>query len=376
MTLRELLVWMVGEEASDLHLAAGSQPIIRRHGALAPQPAAEPLSTDDLFDALDVVANEAERARLEADRELDKGLDVEGIGRFRVNVAYERGSLYFSFRRVNARIASIEELSLPRVCDRLTLLPRGLVLVTGPTGSGKSTTLAAMIDRINERDARHVVTIEDPIEYVHANKRSIINQREVGSDTRSFTEALRHVLRQDPDVILIGEMRDLDTIAAAITAAETGHLVLATLHTPDAPQTIDRIIDSFPSDQQQQIRLQLSMVLEAVISQVLVAAESGGRIAACEVMLGTPAIRNLVRDPRGQDAPDPDRHGHRRRAGDAHARPGARRACHADDDHPRRRACPRARPGRVGAVALRPLAQCCLRAAARTESAPSREFRV
>ncbi|MEX2226444.1 MAG: type IV pilus twitching motility protein PilT [Dehalococcoidia bacterium] len=297
MTLHDLLIWMVSENASDLHLASGTPPVMRRNGALQAHPTAAPLTPDALATALEAITSESERVRLDAQRELDKGLDVDGIGRFRVNVAYERGSLYFSFRLVNSRIASIEELSLPRVCDRLTQLPRGLVLVTGPTGSGKSTTLAAMIDRINERDARHIVTVEDPIEYLHGNKRSIINQREVGSDTRSFGEALRHVLRQDPDVILIGEMRDLDTMASAITAAETGHLVFATLHTPDAPQTIDRIIDSFPSDQQQQIRLQLSMVLEAVISQVLVPAASGdGRIAVCEVMLGTPAIRNLVRE--------------------------------------------------------------------------------
>jgi len=304
MTLHDLLIWMVESAASDLHLAATTPPVIRRHGALEPHPSAEPLTPEALQSALAAVTSAGERARLEAERELDKGLEIDGIGRFRMNVAYERGALYFSLRRVNSRIASIEELSLPRVCDRLTQLPRGLVLVTGPTGSGKSTTLAAMIDRINERDARHIVTIEDPIEYLHRNKRSIINQREVGSDTLSFGDALRRVLRQDPDVILIGEMRDLDTISSAITAAETGHLVFATLHTPDAPQTIDRIIDSFPSDQQQQIRLQLSMVLEAVISQVLVPVAAGdGRIAACEVMLGTPAIRNLVREAKTHQIP-------------------------------------------------------------------------
>ena len=212
--------------------------------------------------------------------------------------------IFFSFRRVNDRVLSIEDLGLPPVCDRLTKLPRGLVLVTGPTGSGKSTTLASMVDRINERDARHVVTIEDPIEFVHQNRRSIIEQREVGIDTTSFAEALRRVLRQDPDVILVGEMRDLETMSSAITAAETGHLVFATLHTPDAAQTIDRIVDAFPSHQQQQVRLQLSMAIEGIVSQVLIpTADAEGRVAVCEVMLGTPAIRNLIRESKTHQIP-------------------------------------------------------------------------
>jgi twitching motility protein PilT len=295
--LADLLRWMVDSGASDLHLSVNSPPVYRRNGALVPLAGVQALRGDDLREALAVVAGEDERSRFERERELDNAIDMPGIGRFRVNAAFERGQPYLSFRLVNETVSSLEELGLPPVCNRLTQLPRGLVLITGPTGSGKSTTLAAMIQRINERDARHIVTIEDPIEYVHRNRNSIIEQREVGVDTKSFAEALRRALRQDPDVILVGEMRDLETMAAAITAAETGHLVFATLHTPDAPQTIDRIVDSFPAHQQQQMRLQLSMVIEGIVAQVLMPTPGGeGRVAACEVMLGTPAIRNLIRE--------------------------------------------------------------------------------
>ena len=244
--LPDLLHWMVESAASDLHMSFGTPPVYRRNGALIAAPGLRALTLADLSEALGAVTGEEERARFEEERELDCALDVAGVGRFRVNVAFERGHPYFSFRLVNDSVLSIEELKLPPICNRLTQLPRGLVLVTGPTGSGKSTTLAAMIQRINERDARHIVTIEDPIEFVHRNRRSIIEQREVGADTRSFSEALRRALRQDPDVILVGEMRDLETMASAITAAETGHLVFASLHTPDAPQSIDRIVDAFP----------------------------------------------------------------------------------------------------------------------------------
>jgi twitching motility protein PilT len=291
---------MVERGASDLHLSMGTPPIIRRQGALEELPGLAPLTGEDLRAALDGITGESEAARVEVDRGLDKAFALPGVGRFRVNVSFDRGDLCLAFRYVNDAILSIEELGLPSVCGRLTQLPRGLILVTGPTGSGKSTTLAALIDRINERSRRHIVTIEDPIEFLHHNKRSIINQREVGVDTLSFADALRHVLRQDPDVILIGEMRDLETAAAAVTAAETGHLVFATMHTPDAPQTIDRIVDAFPAHQQQQIRLQLSMVLEAIIAQTLLPRASGeGRVVACEVMLGTPAVRNLIREAKG-----------------------------------------------------------------------------
>ncbi len=302
--LSDLLQWMVESNASDLHLSHATPPVFRRHGALAPAPGLPSMTSHDLWGALETMTNEVDRERFEQERELDKALDLPGVGRFRVNVGFERGHLYFSFRLVNDSVMSIEALGLPSVCNRLTQAPRGLVIVTGPTGSGKSTTLASMVDRINERDARHIVTVEDPIEFIHHNKRSIIEQREVGVDTRSFAGALRHALRQDPDVILVGEMRDLETISSAITAAETGHLVFATLHTPDAPQTIDRIVDAFPSHQQQQVRLQLSMAVEGIVSQILIPNDEGeGRVVACEVMLGTPAIRNLIRESKTHQVP-------------------------------------------------------------------------
>jgi twitching motility protein PilT len=290
-----LLQRMAATGASDLHIASNAAPVYRIDGMLEPASGADALTPERVGDIIEALTTEGERHRLETERELDKALALAGGGRFRMNVGYDRGAPYATFRRINTHIPSLEELALPPVCERMTQLPRGLVLVTGPTGSGKSTTLAAMIDRINERDRRHIITIEDPIEYLHGNKRSMINQREVGADTRSFASALRHCLRQDPDVIMIGEMRDLETMASAITAAETGHLVFATLHTPDAPQTVDRIVDAFPAHQQQQIRLQLSMVIEAIISQVLLPAD-GGRIAACEVLIGTPAVRTLIRE--------------------------------------------------------------------------------
>ena len=303
--LADLLRQMVDSEASDLHLSYNSPPILRLHGTLVAVDGAPRLDAGALQAVLAAIAGEAERERFVNERELDNAFELTGIGRFRVNAAFERGYPYFSFRLVNDAVMSIEDRGLPPVCDRLTRLPRGLVLVTGPTGSGKSTTLAAMIERINERDARHVITIEDPIEFVHHNRKSIIEQREVGVDTRSFSEALRRALRQDPDVILVGEMRDLDTMAAAITAAETGHLVFATLHTPDAPQTIDRIVDAFPAHQQQQIRLQVSMVVEGIIAQILVpTVAEDGRVAACEVMLGTPAVRNLIREQKTHQIPN------------------------------------------------------------------------
>jgi twitching motility protein PilT len=303
-TLHELLLWMVESGASDLHISAGSPPVFRRHGALERAEGVAPLTGESLRSMLGEVTEPYERERFEESRELDKALDVAGAGRFRVNAAFERGEPYLAFRRINDHATSIEQLGLPPVVETFTALPRGLVLVTGPTGSGKSTTLAAMIDRINERDRRHIVTVEDPIEFLHQNKRSVIKQREVGSDTQSFAVALRHALRQDPDVILIGEMRDLETMSSALTAAETGHLVFATLHTPDAPQSIDRIVDAFPSYQQQQVRLQLSMVIEGVVSQVLVpTARQDGRVAACEVMVGTAAVRNLIRESKTHQIP-------------------------------------------------------------------------
>ena len=291
-----LLQLMVDADASDLHLVAGSPPVLRLNGELDSQdlPA---MSAAAVESVLDEITNQEQRERFNDEKEMDFSCTAEGIGRFRVNAALQRGSITLAFRLVRERIPSLRDLGLPDICSDLALKPRGLVLVTGPTGCGKSTTLAAMIDHLNSRERRHVVSIEDPIEYIHANKLCIISQRELGPDTLSFEAALIHTLRQDPDVILVGEMRDLATISAALTAAETGHLVLTTLHTPSAPQTIDRIIDVFPPYQQQQVRVQLSLVLEAVLCQTLLPRVDGaGRVAAIEIMVATSAIRNLIRE--------------------------------------------------------------------------------
>jgi twitching motility protein PilT len=229
--------------------------------------------------------------------ELDTSHTVPGAGRFRVNVLKQRGSLGAVFRHIPFEILSAEQLGIPPVVAGFADLPRGLVLVTGPTGSGKSTTLAAVLDLVNQRRASHIVTVEDPIEFLHPHKRSLVDQREVGADTKSFADALKHVLRQDPDVILVGELRDLETISSAITAAETGHLVLGTLHTQDAPQAIDRMIDVFPTNQQQQVRMQLAASIQGIVTQQLLKRSDGrGRVAAVEVLVGTPAVRNLIRE--------------------------------------------------------------------------------
>jgi twitching motility protein PilT len=283
--------------ASDLHLKAGRPPMLRINGQLVELADWPALDSSQLDQVRDVLLTEEQCAELERGRELDIAYELRPGARFRVNAAWQRGSLYFTLRHIRTQIQSLAELGLPGVCSRLALLARGLVLVTGPTGCGKSTTLAAMIEHVNSATRRRIVTIEDPIEYLFEDKHCVITQREVGSDTHSFAAALKHVLRQDPDVIMVGEMRDLETIAATLTAAETGHLVLATLHTPSAPEAVDRVIDVFPPHQQAQVRLQLAMTLAGVISQRLVLrAEGGGRIAACEVMTGTPAIRNLIRE--------------------------------------------------------------------------------
>ena len=294
--LDELLRKVVEVEASDLHLKADNPPIMRVHGDLQrlDEP---PISTEVHQEMLLAILNPERRERLMNFKECDLSYAIPGLARFRVNMYWQRGKIGAVFRLIPYRIRSIDDLRLPQVCKKIALLPRGLVLVTGPTGSGKSTSLAAIINHINTNVRRHIITIEDPIEYVHEDKMSIVNQRELGTDTHSFADALRHVMRQNPDVILVGEMRDLETIQLAITAAETGHLVFSTLHTVDAAQTIDRIVDVFDPDQQEQIRTQLGVTLQAVISQTLLPTMDGlGRVAAHEVMVATPSIRTMVRD--------------------------------------------------------------------------------
>jgi twitching motility protein PilT len=282
--------------ASDLHVTAGLPPMVRVNGKVQPldHPPLTPNMTRDLV--YDILSNE-QRQRLENDWELDISYSLPHTARFRVNVYFQRGSLGAAFRTVPSEIKSLAELGLPKAVEDMTEKPRGLVLVTGPTGSGKSTTLAAMIDRINETRDEHIMSVEDPIEFLHQHKKCIVNQREVNQDTRSFAQALKHVLRQDPDVILVGEMRDLETISLAVTAAETGHLVFGTLHTQDAPQTVDRIIDVFPPHQQHQIRAQLANALQGIITQTLIPRQDGtGRVVACEVLAPTPGVRNLIRE--------------------------------------------------------------------------------
>ena len=294
--VEDLLVMMCDANASDLHLAVGSPPLMRVDGELQsmPFPVLRPPLVQTLIYS---ILTDIQITAYERHWELDFSYSLPRYSRFRVNVHRQRGSVGAVFRMIPATTPTLEKLKMPPIVRDLTLRPRGLVLVTGPTGSGKSTTLAAMVDEINRTKRTHIVTVEDPIEFLHNNKLSVITQREVGSDTESFSIALRHVLRQDPDVILIGEMRDLETISAALTAAETGHLVFATLHTTSAAQTIDRIVDVFPEHQQDQVRTQLANVLEGIITQTLLQHIDGhGRSCAQEIMLGTPAIRTLIRD--------------------------------------------------------------------------------
>jgi len=295
---------MVEKGASDLHLRVWRPPTLRIDGALKVVEGMPNLTSSDLKEAFEHVTNENQRQIFHNELELDLAYSIRGVARFRINAFVQCDTISLAIRRVPFEVPTIDELGLPAICKTLALKPRGLVLVTGRTGMGKSTTLATMIDHINKNEARNIITIEDPIEYVFKDDKSMIAQRDIGSDTKSFANALRHVLRQDPDVILIGEMRDLETIATAITAAETGHLVLSTLHTPSAPQAIDRMIDVFPPNQQAQIRLQLSLVLEGVLSQVLLRRSSGrGRVAAVEIMLGTDAVRNIIRDSKIEQMP-------------------------------------------------------------------------
>jgi twitching motility protein PilT len=291
-----LLERVAADDASDLHLTAGAPPVLRIRGQLHPLEEFEPFTPEETRDLLYRILSTEQQKRLEVDRQLDFSHAVPGVARFRVNVYYQRDSLAAAFRLVPKLLKSAAELGLPEVLRELAMEPRGLVLVTGPTGSGKSTTLATMIDAINSTRALHIVTIEDPIEFLHAHKRSVVNQREIGADAKGFAEALRGALRQDPDVILVGEMRDLETIATALTAAETGHLVLATLHTQSAPSTIDRIIDVFPAAQQGQVRMQVAASLQGVVTQTLLPTADGrARVPALEILLPDDAVRNLIR---------------------------------------------------------------------------------
>lgn len=291
-----LLEEVIKKKGSDLHLQVGLPPMLRVDGALIAVASADPLTEESIETLIFAVLDEDQKQILLKDKEFDFSFAFGDLGRFRVNAFHERGNLAAAMRLIPNEILTIEQLGLPPVVSKFADYPRGLVLVTGPTGSGKSTTLAAMIHKINHERATHIITIEDPIEYTHKSHKSVIVQREVHYDTFSFSAALRSSLREDPDVVLIGEMRDLETMAAAITIAETGHLVLATLHTNSAAQSIDRMIDVFPPHQQPQIRAQLSNILMAICSQRLIPTIGGGRIAAAEILVATPAVRNIIRE--------------------------------------------------------------------------------
>ena len=294
--LHQLLKAMIEKGASDLHVTTGTPPQLRIDGALTPL-RLPPLTPTDTKQICYSILTDSQKHRFEESNELDLSFGVKGLSRFRANIFVQRGATAGAFRTIPFKILSFEELGLPPVVSELAKRPRGLILVTGPTGSGKSTTLASIIDKINTDRREHIVTIEDPIEYLHPHKNCIVNQREVGADTSSFKDALRYILRQDPDIVLIGEMRDLETIEAALTVAETGHLCLATLHTNSTVQTMNRIIDVFPPHAQSQVRAQLSFVLEGVMCQALLPrANRGGRVMALEVMVPNPAIRNLIRE--------------------------------------------------------------------------------
>ncbi len=294
--LHELLKEMVEKGASDLHITSNAPPTLRVHGRMVPV-GESPLTPADTKQMAYSILTDAQKKKFEEERELDLSFGVRGLSRFRANLFLQRGAVAAAIRTIPHRIFTFEELGLPKVVAELCEKPKGLVLVTGPTGSGKSTTLATMVDKINTEHQEHIVTIEDPIEFVHLHKRCLVNQRELNSDTLSFAAALKHVLRQDPDKVLVGEMRDLETIQAALTIAETGHLTFATLHTNSALQSINRIIDVFPPHQQPQVRAQLSLVLEGVLCQLLIPRANGqGRVLALEVLMPTAAIRNLIRE--------------------------------------------------------------------------------
>lgn len=304
LALEDILKFGVQRNCSDVHLKAGAPPLFRLYGELYPATNVPPLTPEDTRRFLYSILPEEKREEFERRKEVDFAFTIPDLARFRVNALMQRGTVEIIFRIIPPRIPTFEEIGLPPIVRHFCERPRGIIIVTGPAGCGKTTTLAAMIDYINSRFPLHIITIEDPIEFIHQDKLSLVNQREVGRDTLSFANALKYALREDPDVIMIGEMRDLETIALAITAAETGHLVLSTLHTPDAVQTIDRIIDAFPTHQQQQIRMQLAISLVGVISQRLVKrADRKGMVAAFEVLVGTSAVRALIREAKTYQLP-------------------------------------------------------------------------
>jgi twitching motility protein PilT len=292
-----VLTKMVEVRASDVHLTAGFAPAVRVRGRIVPMDDYPPLTPQETREVVYSILNDSQRKKFENQQQLDFAYAIPNVARFRVNCFFQRGSISAAFRHIPTEILSLESLGLPRVLEEFTRKPRGFVVVTGPTGSGKSTTLASMVDMINEEREEHILTIEDPIEFLHQHKRCIVNQREIGADALDFAVALKSALREDPDVILVGEMRDLETISTALTAAETGHLVFATLHTQSTAQTVDRIIDVFPPHQQHQVRMQLSVALQGIVTQQLLpTADGSSRVVAVEVLVPTPAVRNLIRE--------------------------------------------------------------------------------
>jgi len=296
MTIQDLLQTTISSKASDLHLMVGSPPTLRIEGELQPVPDSSELKPEEAEDLVRQLLNEEQNQRLKKEREIDFSFSFSDVARFRVNAFYQKGHPSAALRSIPFKIPTIEELNLPKILYDFCKMPQGFVLITGPAGQGKSTTLAGMINEINETREVHIITIEDPIEYVFESKKALVAQREMYLDTLSWPTALRSALREDPDVVLVGEMRDFETIAAAVTIAETGHLVLATLHTNSAAQTVNRVIDVFPENQQQQIKAQLSTSLEGIISQRLIPAIDGGRLPACEVLLAIPAVRSVIRE--------------------------------------------------------------------------------